>query len=56
MLKALTQIQRRGDGQKKREEVTRQDSILGMHTRGTIGEFEPVYPSFSQPKPGLHYN
>ena len=56
MLKASTQIQRSRDGQKQREEVTRQDSILGMHTRGTIGEFEPVYPSFSKPKPGLHYN
>ena len=56
MLKASTQIQRRHDGQKQREELTRQDSILGMHIRGTIGEFEPVYPSFSQPKPDLHYN
>ena len=56
MLKASTQIHRRRDGQKQREEVTRQDSFLGMHTRGTIGEFEPVYSSFSQPKPGLHYN
>ena len=56
MLKASTQIQGRRDGQKQREEVIRQDSILGMHTRRTIGEFEPVYPSFSQPKPGLHYN
>ena len=46
MLKASTQIQRSRDGQKQREEVTRQDSILGMHTRDTIGEFEPVYPFF----------
>ena len=56
MSKVSTKIQRMRDGLKQREEVTRQDSIFGMHTRGTIGEFEPVYPSFSQPKLGLHYN
>ena len=47
MSKVSTQIQRMRDGLKQREEVTRQDSIFGMHTRGTIREFEPVYPSFS---------
>ena len=56
MSKVSTQIQRMRDGLKQREEVIRQDSIFGMHTMGTIGEFEPVYPYFSQPKLGLHYN
>ena len=53
---ASTQIKRRCDGQKQREEITKQDPIRGMHTRGTIGKFEYVYHFFSQPKLELQKN